>query len=1142
MSPAVNLAAQLGLVTSPSPKPKDKGGEQREVTVLFLDIVNFTGVSHRLDSEDVFQFINEAMKLFVGVLQKYSGVVDKFTGDGLMALFGAPVAHENDPELAIRSALEMLDVIAPLQKRLQESYNFQLQARIGIHTGLAIAGRLGGRQHQEYTVIGDTVNLASRLESASQPSTILVSGETFRRTRAHFHFTPIPDLRLKGISEPVTGYRPLRLRRRPGRVRGLAEFDTPMIGRGDELSQLNKTFTAMKESCQGHVLLITGEAGLGKSRLIQEFRRQLYEQNARSYLGTNYPHTRSIPYAAMARLLQDMLQIAENDPAEVQYKTLLEQLRNRAETDIHGLPYLLNVLGLDRFNPAARDQARQLDPQMLQRQTFVAVRRLLANEVYEKPVVLIIDDLHWIDAASQEMLLYLLRSTSDLPILFVVISRPVDQKSPAHGLLEEINKDKSRITTVQLQALSTERTRDLLGHFIQSEDEQSKHVIAEISTRAEGVPYYLEELVRMLMDKKALVEDEEGRYRATDQANSLLSEVPGTLAGLLMARFDSLEEQSRQILQNAVVLGRSFPVPLLQELCQIPVPALNAILSDLESRLFLRAEDFGSQPGYVFGHTLIRSTIHNTLLRRTRRQMHGQVAGVIERGEFFGEDARIDALGYHYIESDTPGKAIPYLLISAENAAVRGAHKIALDSYCRCLALPADTKSCDPDEYWRIRLGMGRTLKFLGELGEADQRLTEAVERLEERDSHTEKSFAILIQSLTELGDAHLRVGKPDSAWASLERARLLLEESILLTEVELSKLWTALLDRMAWARLRQGDLNEAIALAQEALDRPETNHSAAPSLLASLYNILGGVYYQKGISARAIQYVRMSLNLYEDLDYSWGVASALSNLGVLYYMQGLWSEAAEYYEQAEIIRREHGFAAERALNLYNLALLRAAMGDHQRSAKSFETSLRIGKQLGDHKVIGCCYIGLGQLADVEERVDDLHKYVDAADEYVAAFGDDHKTHLRLLQARLANHTGNFESAIRIAMSALGLAETAGLSEETVDAHRVLGTLYRSGGAFAESEKSLRYSLKLSQERNDPHHQGLAEIELARLFLDTQSADPASWKKNRVVGQAMLQSAIDHFEQVGAAYFLGLAHRMLRDADSEPVTNGHTGQ
>lgn len=1113
-------------LTQTAPQPTELG-EQREVTVLFLDIENYTNMSRGLENEDVYNFINEAMKLFVNVLKKYGGVVDKFTGNGLMALFGAPVAHENDPELAVRSGLEMLEQLIPLQQQVQATHGLKLQARIGINTGTAIAGQLGSNLHQEYTVIGNTVNLAARLESSAEPGTVLVSEETYRRTQAFFNYAPVPGLRLKGITEPVTGYRPLNLRRKPGNVRGLSGIETPLVGRNKELSQLKQALKATQESRRSHLVVISGEAGLGKSRLLLEFRKEVESPGVPCYQGTNYPHTRAIPYATISRLLQDIFQIAENDPPEEQYRNLMGQINGHLGLESPGDIYLLNILGLERFHGAEQDLVDYLDPQILQRQTFVAMRRLLAGEASRSPIVVIVDDAHWIDAASRDLMLYLWRALSDLPILFVVLTRPVEQKSPTSALLDEAERNQERVTHVQLKALSYDRTVDLLGHFIVAADLQSERLIRNIAGRAEGVPYYVEELVRMLIDNQALAGDGVGPYRATDKAEELLSTVPGTLSGLLLTRFDSLDEQARQVLQRAVVLGRSFPVSLLQELCHYPRPTLGAILDDLEGRLFLRAEEFGSQKGYAFRHSLVRSTIHNTLLRRTRRQLHGQVAEVIEHGSFFSEDDRTEALGYHYSESEQPHKGIPHLIVSAENAASRGAHETALSVYRRCLSINPDGEDWSRDDYCRIRLGMGRTLKLLGELTEAAQYLREGVARLGRESAGISHRATTYVQMQTELGDVLLRSGLHSEGWESLELARTFLQEDDLFRHGNTALLHSALLDRMAWALLRQGELDEATELAQQALAGLESEQGGHIGLRASLYNILGGVYYQKGIPARAIQYVRMSLNLYEQLDYSWGVASTLGNLGVLFYMQGMWSEAAEYYERAEVIRREHGFAAERALNLYNLALLRASMGDHSRAIESFRTSLAIGRQLGDLKLIGCCFIGLGQLADVQGRGDDLRTYVEAATEHVSALGDDHKTHLLLLESHLNKYAGDFSLAIHIAQTALRLAESANLSEELVESLRVLGVLYRASGQHRKAEDSLRRSLQLSQERRDPYHQGLAELELAHLFSDQQADCPDCLAEVQQKTRDVLISAASHFEEVGASYDLELTRTML---------------
>jgi class 3 adenylate cyclase len=293
-------------------------GERREVTVLFLDVTNFTAASHQLDGEDVYLFIDEAMSLLVEVIHKYEGTVDKFTGDGLMALFGVPAAHENDPERAVRAALEMQSVLEPLQKRIRQGYGFDFQARIGLNTGTAIAGNLGNDFHQEYTVIGDTVNLASRLEVAAEPGTILISEATYQRTGPLFEFRTLPPFTVKGMPDPIRAYRPLKLLEKAGRVRGVAGLQVPMVGRTQDLSRLQQALEQVRQDGQRRMAVISGEAGLGKSRLSSEFQRSLAQSESQVYQGSCLDYARATPLSVVIDLLRNMLQLsgaASNDGA-----------------------------------------------------------------------------------------------------------------------------------------------------------------------------------------------------------------------------------------------------------------------------------------------------------------------------------------------------------------------------------------------------------------------------------------------------------------------------------------------------------------------------------------------------------------------------------------------------------------------------------------------------------------------------------------------------------------------------------------------------------------------------------------------------------------------------------------------------------
>ena len=401
----------------------DMVGQRREVSVLFVDIAEFATASRQLDSEDIYLALDEIMHLLADVIYKYEGTIDKFTGDGLMALFGIPVNHENDPERAVRSALEMQSVLKPLQLRLKNKLNFDFDIRVGINTGLVIAGSLGGEQHMEYTVIGDTVNLASRLESTAEPGTILVSFNTYQRTRPIVNYKRLPTLELEGWEQPIRIYRPLNIRLKPGQVRGLPGLQVPMVGRRENFFQLHRGLDLVRQEQDRLIILCSGEAGMGKTRLVAEFRNSLADQSVDVFLGTCASYMRTTPYRVISDLIRNMLTISEMDSEQVHKEALRKHLEGVGLEYRDILPYLLNVLGFAQSDPMLEARLQMLDPTMLQRQTHDALRSLFIAHAQRLPIVLIFDDLHWVDQASKDFLIHLCQTLEDIPILLVLIAR-----------------------------------------------------------------------------------------------------------------------------------------------------------------------------------------------------------------------------------------------------------------------------------------------------------------------------------------------------------------------------------------------------------------------------------------------------------------------------------------------------------------------------------------------------------------------------------------------------------------------------------------------------------------------------------------------------------------------------------------------
>ena len=632
-------------------------GEQREVTVIFLDVTNFTAASHRLDSEDIYLIIDEAMRLLVEIVYKYEGAIDKFTGDGLIALFGAPISHENDPERALRASLEMLQVLQPLRQRTLAQHSFDFQVRIGVNTGLVIAGSLGNNLHMEYTVIGDTVNLAARLETAAQPGSILVSFSTYQRTRPLFNFVTLPPATMKGFPDRVRAYRPIQVRERPGSLRGLPGMSAQMIGRVRDLSRLQKTMEIVQDKGQRRISLITGEAGLGKSRLVVEFCKGLATQNIPYYQGNCLAYARSRPLWVVAEMIRSIAHITEIDPVDFQIDQLqafiAEQSLNAAEV----LPLLLHVLELGTLQPADADEE----------QVNGVLRKVLLS-FQSAPFVLIFDDLHWVDPASRQFLIDLIRSNDAIPLHLILVARDFERLTVIRPIIEACAAKTEALDDIRLRALSIDESRLLVNQLVHQSSAEIEELNEIIVTRAEGNPFYTEEIVRMLMDKGGIIEQGDG-WMPTASARELLRTVPGTLRDLILARFDQLPPDLRYTLQQAAVLGRTFSARLLATLNANALDALIEQMAELASRQFLQENTNSSERGFFFRHTLIQEAVYTTLLKRDRRRLHGVVAEMIKDTDFWLPQEQAEALAYHYTESDEPEKAIPYLLLTAHGDA-----------------------------------------------------------------------------------------------------------------------------------------------------------------------------------------------------------------------------------------------------------------------------------------------------------------------------------------------------------------------------------------------------------------------------------------------------------------------------------------
>ncbi len=1060
---------------------------------------------------------------------EYEGTIDKYSGNGIIALFGLPLNHENDPERAVRASLEMLYSIDQLQDYLVGRYRQNFQIKIGVNTGSVIAGVMNSQQHLEYTVVGDTMHMATHLQRVARPGDILVSFSTYQRTRPIIDYKSLPPVQLEEIPDPAIVYQPLQIRVTPGQVRGLPGLQVPMVGRREHLNKLMEIFNRAIEKNTSEIVFCSGDAGIGKSRLVAEFRNYLSTRQVTMVQGTCALYMRITPYRVIADALRNILGISELDPVHEQRKILRQHLE---QFDLHRsdiLPYLMHVLGILHSDPVLEVRIKLLDPSMLHRQTHFALRMFFLAQARKSPLVLVFDDLHWVDQPSGQFLEYLCQSLDGSPLFLIMVARNFESYALAKAVRAAAEKHIQKPHDIFIQPLTESDAQLLVDQLIQEDTKPAQELKSLITARAGGNPYYTEELVRILMDHGGLV-NQEGTWRLTPDAMHLIDQVPGTLSDIILARFDHLPDGLKNVLLRASVLGDSFSFRLLQAIMAEDTENLTARLIELETRDFLIQTKFDIEDGYIFKHPLLSETIYKTLLKRDLRKLHTRIAQAIETGQYWLPGERNQVLAYHLSESLTPANAIPYFLISAEKAYQHFANDTAVNIYRQAIALINALPEPDCIQKEKAQVGLAQALKFTGKLEEASQLLTEIVNRVlqtpkDKQQTNHPTSFQIHIDALCELADIRAREGNLDYAIQLLQHGKELLGES---GQKLFPTIWRRVMDRLAWVYFQLRNLDEAYNLVDLALSDTPASETEDPITMASLYNTMGGIYWTRSRYADAIESVEHSLEIYKNLNYHWGMANSLTNLGILYYSTEKWRQAVDYLEQADQLRREYGDDPERPINLENLGEILIDMGEFEQARLNLETSQEISRRFGLNIAQTRAEFGLCRLAFIEGRINDARSHLKNAGALIDSFDEvnDRVAQYHQLKAMIENHDGNFQQARVSAEQALAVARHGNMTDKQADALRIYGAILAKTGEFQEAESHLSNSIGLARQANDRYCEAKACYELGTLFWNWGQQDLERQNHHLLRSDKSLDTAIRIFENLGAKYELQLAKNM----------------
>jgi predicted ATPase/class 3 adenylate cyclase len=686
-------------------------GERKIVTILFCDVKGSTSAASTLDPEEWSEIINGAFQHMIEPIYRYEGTVARLMGDGLLAFFGAPIAHEDDPQRAILAGLDILAAIGRYRQEIARRWGLQFDVRVGINTGLVVIGAVGSDLRMEYTALGNAINMAARMEQTAEPGTVQVAEETHKLTAPLFDFEVVEGLQVKGKTEPVRAYRVLGVRAEPGRLRGIKNLEAPLIGRQEQLETLR---LAVGELCQGvgQIVSVMGEAGLGKSRLIAE-QRQILEADpildAYWAQGHSYSYETNTPYAPFVDLFEAYFELKPDmdDPAQV------SQIRERVEALLPGqgealAPFLATMLGLQLENSDV-ERVEYQEPPQLRSMIFNSVRAVIESHVANRPLVLFLDDLHWADPTSLELLQSLLPLVNSSPLMIITAFRP-RRNEPSWAYHEMVSRDYHyRYKVLSLSPLDQDQSRELVGKLLEVEDlpEQVRQMILD---KSEGNPFFVEEVIRSLLDAELIVR-QDNHWRATQEIRDVA--IPDTLVGVINARLDRLDEDCRQITQAAAVLGRDFAFEALADVAERSADLLEPAMVDLQRREIIREKSYFPQRTYTFRHALTHQAAYDAILLSNRRELHRRAAESLTRQnpEQAGE------IGRHWLGARQPGKAMPYLVKAGDQAARAYASAEAIDIYNRALELEATV-----DDFAPIRgayEGLGNVLAFANRLPEA---------------------------------------------------------------------------------------------------------------------------------------------------------------------------------------------------------------------------------------------------------------------------------------------------------------------------------------------------------------------------------------------------------------------------------------
>lgn len=1033
-------------------QPETARDERKRVTVLFADVKGYTALSENLDPEDVASIMN---RLFEGVtveIHRYGGTIDKYAGDAVMALFGAPQALENHEEMAARASLAMQRVIREFSEDLYMTRGFKLQMRIGLNTGEVLAGLVGGLRARSYTVMGDTVNLAARLESSAPVGGILASEFTTRKLHNIFDLSDPDKIRVKGKSDEITVYQILGEKKQRGRVRGLEGLQAPMIGRDSELETLQKSFHYALENRRWHAMAIYGEAGLGKTRLQRELMAWVYKNHpqTRFLASRSFNHTRTTPYHFIAELMRGLFNLSRESDALTAVNHLTASI-TALDQDISELElaYQLGSLASIIGFAMPDNPLNNLEPEQRRDRTFLSLERIFIAAARLNPLLILVDDLHWADALSLDFLKRLLQLIAqdelhDGQAFLLMLSRQAENpQSQLSQVLTQLAAPPFQ--TITLNRLSTAQAESLISKLL---DQDIPTALATlIVEHAQGNPFYVEEVLRSLIEDGTLKKN--GSWKITQDIADI--KIPPSVQDVLAARIDRLPPDDKQITQHAAIIGRIFWQDILNRITDAETVEPTLLLLELRQLADRMIESKLSEDWeWVFHHGLIQEVAYGSVPKAMRRVVHEQVAHILE--DQLGDQTGflLPLIANHYEQGQVLDKAIKYLGLAGDEAAAQFANQEAISYYSRALNLLDNQEktvflsSKQLRQKYLLILGREKVYSLIGQRAEQKDdldKLNFLAMRL--KDVQAQATVALEYASYYEgVSDFATAVTKAQEAVQLAEKAKDLNQQALGYT---------------SWALgvIRQGEFEKARELTIKSREIAQQDNNQLGE--AQSLGYLGLVYFFEGNLIAARDILEESLALAKELNDIKRQTSCLTNLVGIYHGLGDYAKAKIYSEEAVETTQMIGDRAKEVTALNNLGCMYHALGDLEKAQIYQEESLRLSKLLKNKVGESLAAINLGLVLFDSGEADKALEFANHSLEIDQEIGDKSGEGYSLTGVALAlEKAGDLTAAFNSHQRAYNLRQEIGQESLSIDNLAGLASISHAQGNQEQAQEHVQ--------------------------------------------------------------------------------------